>query len=67
MKSGQSEDSAKAIVEIISTVREEVVTKSDIVLLQSDIRSLEDRLITTFYTVAIAIVGLLIVLRYIAH
>lgn len=57
IKSGQSEESAEAIVELITDVHEQVATKSDL-------KILEQQITVKLYTVGIAIVGLLTALKY---
>ena len=57
VKAGQSEESAEAIVTLITEVHEQVATKSDI-------RILEQQITVKLYTVGIAVVGLLAALKY---
>ena len=57
VKSGQSEKSAEAIVELITDVHEQVATKSDL-------KILEQQITVKLYTVGIAIVGLLTAIKY---
>ncbi len=71
VKSGQSEETAEAIVELVTDVHEHVATKSDLMLLKSDLtllksdlKSLEDRLTVKLYTVGMAIAGLLAAFNY---
>lgn len=61
VKSGQDEKTAEAIVELITEVHEQVVTKSD---LKYSLENLEQRLTIRLYTVSIAIVGILAALKY---
>lgn len=57
VKSGQSEKSDEAIVELITDVHEHVATKSDI-------QSLEDRLTVKLYTAGIAVIVILAAFKY---
>lgn len=57
VKSGQQQETAEAIVELITDVHEQVATKSNIELL-------EQRLTVKIYTVGIGVVGILTALKY---
>ena len=61
VKAGQDEKAAEAIIEVITEVHEQVVTKGD---LKNEIEKLEQRLTNKLYTVAIAVVGVLAALKY---
>ena len=61
VKAGQDEKAAEAIVEVITEVHEQVVTKGD---LKNEIEKLEQRLTNKLYTVGIAVVGVLAALKY---
>ena len=57
IKAGQNQESAEAIVELITDVHEHVATKSDVEIL-------EQRLTVKLYTVGIALIGILAALKY---
>lgn len=61
IKAGQNEESAEAIVELITEVHEQVVTKTD---LKNEIQNLEQRITIKLYTVGIAIIGVLAAFKY---
>ncbi len=61
VKAGQDEKTAETIVELITDVHEQVVTKSD---LKHSIESLEQRITIKLYTVGIAIIGVLAAIKH---